>query len=91
MVAVPYEMYSDTVLYDVFYEAGTLLSARYISLSHQAESVGDETRQAVYDGKYAELIRQRRAVAANDRDEQIRCINSWNALLEHLPTTLSHV
>ncbi|MDE1559286.1 MULTISPECIES: hypothetical protein [Actinotignum] len=91
MVAVPYEMYSDTVLYDVFYEAGTLLGARYISLSRQARLAGDEPLEVAYRGKYVELVEQRNAVHWKDRAGQIRCINSWNALLEHLPTTLSHV
>lgn len=86
-----YEDYSDTVLYDVFYEAGTMLCARYISLSRQADIAGDEARRAVYDGKYLELIEQRDAVNENDRAEQIRCIRSWHTLREQLPATLSHV
>ncbi|MDK6788067.1 hypothetical protein ACRQFD_06465 [Actinotignum sp. GS-2025c] len=90
-MAIPYEMYSDTVLYDVFYEAGTVLGSRYISLSRQARLAGDEPREVAYRGKYVELVEQRNAVAGNDRAEQIRCINSWNALLEHLPATLSYV
>lgn len=74
-----YDDYGDTVLYDVFYEAGTYYGGVLVALSDQAEARGDHNRvRALLDQRIA-LRRERASVDPDDRDAQIACIEKWHA------------
>jgi hypothetical protein len=69
--------YSDTVLYDVFFEAGTMLGGSLVEAERQARAGGDEeVADAHRQVRYA-MVRARRRVGATDRDAQVAAIEEW--------------
>lgn len=75
-----YDDYGDTVLYDVFYEAGTYYGGVLVALSDQAEANGDQERQRELLNMRIALRRERMSVDPRDRATQIACIEKWHAL-----------
>ena len=71
--------YGDTVLYDVFYEAGTQLNGVLVELQRKASAEGDETAAAAWLQRGIELGRARRLVGGADRVTQIEQIRAWRA------------
>ncbi|UJH71761.1 hypothetical protein [Ornithinimicrobium sp. INDO-MA30-4] len=67
-----YATYSDTVLYDVFYESGTMLGGRLIACARAAEARGDYEAEAGFREEMFTADRLRASVGATDRDEQVR-------------------
>ena len=64
---------SDTVLYDVFYEAGTMVGGALVA----------SWRQQFRDEHFS-VNHERNAVAARDREGQIAWILRWEARREEL-------
>ncbi|MDV6239362.1 hypothetical protein R3J22_07460 [Trueperella bernardiae] len=83
-----YDDYGDTVLYDVFYEAGTYYGGVLVALSDQAEARGDHSRVRTLLDQRIALRRERASVAPDDRDAQIACIEKWHAQARHARESL---
>lgn len=79
MIRNDYEDYSDTVLYDVFYEAGTMLGGWLTEAQDRAEAQGDKSLAVVLFQEQLELVRERDLVYARDRATQIAKIKKWEA------------
>lgn len=83
-----YDDYGDTVLYDVFYEAGTYYGGVLVALSDQAEARGDHSRVRTLLDQRIALRRERASVDPDDRDAQISCIEKWHAQARHARESL---
>lgn len=79
-----YEELSPTVLYDIFYENGTIYGGRLISVENMARAMGDEELVKQCFEERLQLAKERAAVAGDDRDTQIACIRKWQARREEL-------
>lgn len=79
-----YDEYSDTVLYDVFYEAGTQLGGRLVALMDQAEASGNVDAWNQYQARKLELQDERIAVPADDRAAQVAALLRWHAERDQL-------
>lgn len=79
MIKNDYEDYSDTVLYDVFYEAGTMLGGWLSAAQDRAESRGDEREAKALFQEQLDLNLERDSVDARDRVAQITKIKKWHA------------
>lgn len=80
-----YDHYSDTVLYDVFYETGTQLGGYLVAEERAAASRSDAVTVAKLRERRAALRSQREGVAGSDRVVQSALIEEWKreiALLE---------
>ena len=67
----------DVVLYDVFYEAGTILSGVMLAIEREYRRKGDiAAAEKMYD-ESVDLQRVRQAVEPNDVDRQIACKITW--------------
>lgn len=83
-----YDDYGDTVLYDVFYEAGTYYGGVLVALSDQAEARGDHSRVRTLLDQQIALQHERASVDPDDRDTQIACIEKWHAQARHARESL---
>lgn len=79
-----YESYSDTVLYDVFYEAGTMLLGTLNHIENLYEERGDLELSKWAAEESVVLMRDRQGVDPFDRDEQISMIKRWKAQRSNL-------
>ena len=70
------------VLYDVFYEQGTILAAEYISLSYQAEDTGDRDGAAFWSEQVRQVDRERSDVDPDDRNAMIETMKRWQRTRE---------
>lgn len=65
------------VLYDVFYEAGTILSGVLVAIEREYRRQGDtESAEKICNEDIA-LIKERAAVEPHDIDKQIACKIAW--------------
>ncbi len=78
MVSNEYEDYSDSVLYDVFYEAGTMLGGWLSSRQVAALKKGNHALADRYEQERFELDEERSRVGAHDRAAQIAMIKKWH-------------
>ena len=78
MVSNEYEDYSDTVLYDVFYEAGTMLGGWLFSLERKARENGDYRTARLYENERLSMSVDRDSVDPFDREAQIAWIKKWD-------------
>ena len=72
------------VLYDVFYEQGTILAAEYISLSYQAEDAGDRDGAAFWSEQVRQVDRERSDVDPDDRSAMIETMKRWQRTREQI-------
>ena len=72
------------VLYDVFYEQGTILAAEYISLSYQAEDAGDRDGAAFWSEQVRQVDRERSDVDPDDRNAMIEAMKRWQRNREQI-------
>ena len=72
------------VLYDVFYEQGTILAAEYISLSYQAEDAGDRDGAAFWSEQVRQVDRERSNVDPDDRNAMIEAMRRWQRTREQI-------
>lgn len=79
MARSDYSLLDGAAMYDVFYEAGTMLGGRLVALGRQARANGDEAASAKWMAEHIALNRERAAVNPNDRAAQIAAIERWNA------------
>lgn len=79
-----YARYSDTVLFDVMYEAGTYLGGCLVELERRAEAEGDADSATRWAQEDLELARERRGVDARDRQAQIAALLRWRARADEL-------
>lgn len=70
---------SPTVLYDIFYENGTILGGWLVDLERRAQAVGNQALAKQCQQERMAMRREREAVGAFDRDAQIACILKWQA------------
>ncbi|MDN6798431.1 MAG: hypothetical protein L0L50_03835 [Propionibacterium sp.] len=75
---------SDTVLYDVFYEAGTMVGGALVASWRRAEAAGDQVAAQQFRDEHFSVNHERNAVAARDRQGQIAWILRWEARREEL-------
>ncbi len=68
----------ETVLYDIFYEAGTRLGGVYVELMDKAEREGDLDALRHWRERHLGLNRERRNVDPADTEMQKRRIGEWN-------------
>ena len=86
MVSNEYEDYSDSVLYDVFYEAGTMLGGWLSSAQDKAEAEGNDALARQFFAEQLNLNCERAGVDAHDRATQIEKIKKWHARRAELST-----
>lgn len=77
-----------SVLYDVFYEAGTRLGGVYVALADKAQSEGDAEAEQRYINAHHELMATRRSIEAGDQEQQTHYIQVWNEYAERLGRNL---
>ena len=67
----------DATLYDMFYEAGTILGGTMVALEREYRANGDTVlAEKIYEEDIA-MIRERASVSPDDRDRQIECKIAW--------------
>lgn len=84
MVSNEYEDYSDTVLYDVFYEAGTMLGGWLSARQMAALKRGDIASAQKWEQARFALDDERSKVDPHDRAAQIAKIKEWHAFRAEL-------
>lgn len=82
--AADYDDYSDTVLYDVFYESGTQLGGRLVALMDQAEAAGNHDARTRYQLRKLEIGAERAEVLPTDRAAQVAAILRWQRERQNL-------
>lgn len=71
-----YDM-DDATLYDVFYEAGTILGGTMVALEREYRANGDTTlAEKIFEEDIA-MMCERASVDSDDRDRQIECKIAW--------------
>ena len=73
------ESLSGPVLYDVFFESGTMLGGTLVALERKARAAGDMDTADRWRSEHLALNRQRLAVGSRDRAAQIGMKNKWDA------------
>ena len=68
----------DTVLFDVFYESGTMLGGWLLEAEHQALERGDDALAQSLREESFQMNRDRRGVRAEDRASQIAFKRQWD-------------
>lgn len=84
MVSNEYEDYSDAVLYDVFYEAGTMLGGWLSAKQMAALERGDAVEAQRWEQARFDVDDERSEVNPHDRAAQIAKIKEWNAFRAEL-------
>lgn len=64
-------------LYDVFYEAGTMLGGTMVALEREYRANGDMALAEKIFEEDISMIRERASVDPDDRDRQIECKIAW--------------
>ena len=72
------------VLYDVFYEQGTILAAEYIALVNRAKNDGDRDETAFWRRQIQDLRRERSDVDPDDRNAMIETMKHWQRTREQI-------
>ena len=72
------------VLYDVFYEQGTILAAEYIALVDRAKNDGDRDEAAFWRRQIQDLRRERSDVDPDDRSAMIETMKHWQRTREQI-------
>lgn len=72
------------VLYDVFYEQGTILAAEYIALVDRAKNDGDRDEAAFWRRQIQDLRRERSDVDPDDRNAMIETMKHWQRTREQI-------
>ena len=72
------------VLYDVFYEQGTILAAEYIALVDRAKNDGDRDETAFWRRQIQDLRRERSDVDPDDRNAMIETMKHWQRTREQI-------
>ena len=72
------------VLYDVFYEQGTILAAEYIALVNRAKNDGDRDEAAFWRRQIQDLRRERSDVDPDDRNAMIETMKHWQRTREQI-------
>ena len=72
------------VLYDVFYEQGTLLAAEYIALVDRAKNDGDRDEAVFWRRQIQDLRRERSDVDPDDRNAMIETMKHWQRTREQI-------
>ena len=78
----------DTVLFDIFYESGTMLGGWLVALKDKAREQGDSSAMKRWDDEHGRLIEERNQVDAFDRATQIACKLKWDARRKELDALL---
>lgn len=74
----------EPTLYDVFYEAGTMLGGVLVALADKAAADGRPDDEKSWMAEHARLLRERAMVGADDREGQIAAKLRWDARRERL-------
>lgn len=85
-LAGDFAAYSDTVLYDVFYETGTQLGAHLIRLERAARAASDPEQASRWRDRRLSRADERDNVGGADRDAQISTLIRWRAEINRLKT-----
>ena len=72
------------VLYDVFYEHGTILAAEYIALVDRAKNDGDRDEAVFWRRQIQDLRRERSDVDPDDRNAMIETMKHWQRTREQI-------
>ena len=72
------------VLYDVFYEQGTILAAEYIALVDRAKNDGDRDEAVFWRRQIQDLRRERSDVDPDDRNAMIETMEHWQRTREQI-------
>ena len=72
------------VLYDVFYEQGTILDAEYIALVDRAKNDGDRDEAVFWRRQIQDLRRERSDVDPDDRNAMIETMKHWQRTREQI-------
>lgn len=78
------EELEDSVLYDLFYEAGTILGGYLLDQEMKAQSDGNPELAKQLDEERRLLRRERSNIAYDDRTGQIACKLAWDARIREL-------
>lgn len=72
------------VLYDVFYEQGTILAAEYIALVDRAKNDDDRDEAVFWRRQIQDLRRERSDVDPDDRNAMIETMKHWQRTREQI-------
>ena len=78
------EELEDSVLYDLFYEAGTILGGYQLDMEMTARADGNPELAEQLDEERRRLRRERADIAYDDRAGQIACKLAWDARIREL-------
>ena len=82
-----YDM-DDATLYDVFYEAGTILGGTMVVLEREYRANGDTAlAEKIFEEDIA-MMHERASVDSDDRDRQIECKIAWTRETRRLRVVL---
>lgn len=76
--------YSDTVLYDVYFEAATQLRAHLVRLERAAVAAADDEQAARWRARRFAVADERDNVDATDRAAQIAALTRWRSEMGRL-------
>jgi hypothetical protein len=76
-----FDQMTTAVLFDIFADTETQLSASYIRMSREAESA---EQRAMWWTKVIELRDRQRAVRHDDRREMVNCIREWREEMQRI-------
>ncbi|MBT1171205.1 hypothetical protein [Bifidobacterium sp. SO4] len=78
------ENLEDSVLYDLFYEVGSILGGSLLAKEREARQEGDLERYRKFHEERMAMRRERMSVKSNDRALQIECKRKWDARVKEL-------
>lgn len=78
------EELEDSVLYDLFYESGTILGGYLFKMEQQAEKNGDDARYQKLLKEEWQMMDDRDNIASDDRAGQIACKRRWDQRTQEL-------
>lgn len=79
------------VLYDVFYEAGTMLSGVMIAIEREYRRIGDEEKADKIRDDDLSVIKMRASIDPYDIDKQISCKIAWSKRTQEMQKLLDRL
>lgn len=86
-MSIPLDRASDTVLYDMFYESGTILNCYLMTLEDHAIASGKHKEAQSFRDESFNLLDEREATASHDRSRQITLKEKWDTRRNQLDET----
>ena len=82
------EQADGTVLYDIFFEMGTMLGGSLVALERKAKAQGDTKQAERWQEEHFALDDERASIKTSDRAGQIRTLRKWRDRRDELEALL---